>query len=89
MPKIQYTKEKIEEILKEHNFEIIGTIENARTKIDCVDSEGYKYQIQLSNLLKGYKPTKFGNANEFTMENILLFQEKNKTQKNYLFCIIC
>ena len=84
MPKMQYTKEKIEEILKEHNFEIIGTIENARTKIDCVDSEGYKYQIQLSNLLKGYKPTKFGNANEFTMENILLFQEKNKTQIKFL-----
>ena len=84
MAETQYTKEKIEEILKEHNFGIIGTIENAKTKIDCMDNEGYKYQIRLSNLLKGFKPSKFGNGNEFTMENILLFQEKNKTQIKFL-----
>lgn len=84
MAETKYTKEKIEEILKEHNFGIIGTIENAKTKIDCMDNEGYKYQIRLSSLLKGFKPSKFGNGNEFTMENILLFQEKNKTQIKFL-----
>ena len=76
MPEVIYTKEKIEQILKEYGYTAIGEIKNIRTKIDCIDEEGYKFQIMVVNVLLGYSPSRFHRYNDFTLENILLYQEK-------------
>lgn len=83
MRELIYTKEKIEKLLEEHGYKMIGEIKDVRTKINCVDKEGYKFQISIPNLLKDFAPSKFHRCNSFTLENILLYQEKNNTQMRF------
>ena len=83
MQELIYTKEKIEQILKEYGYTAIGEIKNIKTKIDCVDEEGYKYQIAVTSMLSGYSPSKFHRYNNFTLENILFYQERNNMQMKF------
>ena len=83
MRELTYTKEKIEKLLEKHGYKVIGEIKDVRTKIDCVDKEGYKFQISIPNLLKDFAPSKFHRCNSFTLENILLYQERNNMQMKF------
>ena len=83
MTEILYTKEKIEKLLEKHGYKVIGEIKDIETKIDCIDRDGYKYQITVENMLSGHNPSKIRNNNNFTMKNILLFQKKNNTQMRF------
>lgn len=83
MQELIYTKEKIEKLLEKHGYKVIGEIKDIETKIDCIDRDGYKYQITVENMLSGHNPSKIRNNNNFTMENILLFQKKNNTQMRF------
>ena len=84
MPGLIYTKERIEQILEEYGYTAIGEIKDIRTKIDCVDKEGYKYQIMLASLIVGNTRNRFHKNNHFTLENILLYQKKINSQMKFL-----
>lgn len=50
---------------------------NIKQKISIIDKEGYKYCVSIDNLKKS-KPSKFGNGNIYTINNIALWLSKNK-----------
>ena len=65
MQELIYTKEKIEKLLEKHGYKVIGEIKDVRTKIECVDKEGYKFPFihYLANFIIKEKVSYFKYCN--------------------------
>lgn len=62
--------------LKEKGFDIL----DFKNLVDVIakDKDGYKYQLNVHNLEKGYYPLKFYTNNPFTIENLNVFLKRNR-----------
>lgn len=79
-------KEKIINLRKIPHDEIVGNLKSkglsllyqeydltACDPIDVIDTDGYKYRIRYTNIIKGKIPEKFYISNPYTIENINLY----------------
>lgn len=57
---------------------------NNNEKLDCKDSDGYKYSISLGNLKRGNKPFMFEKHNPHSMYNIKLWIKLNRNNLTIL-----
>lgn len=70
----KYTIDDVKEILAEKGYTLISdNYEGKHSKIEYVDSIGYKYWSVFNNLTKGNIPEIFGRSNPHTIENIRLW----------------
>lgn len=53
-------------------------------KMNCTNIEGYKFFISYNNLLQCSTPTKFGNNNPYTMENMDTYISKNRKEIEFV-----
>lgn len=80
------TKDEIEEIVKNRDYillkEYIET--NKHRRIVIQDRFGYKYDIELNSFIRGYIPRIVDKANPYSLENIILWLQLNKSE--FLLC---
>lgn len=77
----ELTIEQVENIFESKGLRLIDkTYKNTKTKINCIDSEGYKYALTIDNVkderTKAF--SKFSTFNPHTIENINKFIEINE-----------
>ena len=78
----KYSIDKVSDIANEIGFKLLNTnYKNNKQELILVDKEGYFYISCLSYLLLGQYPSKFGNNNPYTIQNIKLWCVIN--QKNF------
>ena len=81
----QITKEELREILRQHDLELLSDIDylyNSQTisiysKIDCKDSNGYKYYLKLSKIINADKRYIAYPTNPFSIFNINRYLKLN------------
>jgi hypothetical protein len=77
----KYTKEMIENILKDNNLLLVGNFISVNKKIDCISLDGYKAHIDIRGLMyRGRKPEFFHKNNPYTIYNINNYISINKIQ---------
>lgn len=57
---------------------------NNSVKMKCADSEGYLYKTTYANIRSGATPSRFGNGNDYTIENIQNLLNINQTNTTVL-----
>lgn len=67
----KYNTENVKEILSLSNLTMLGQYKDAKSKILCIDSEGYYVYVILSNYLsRGSVGARFDTSNDYTIYNI-------------------
>jgi hypothetical protein len=70
-------EEAQQEFIKRGYIPLFEIFNGAHEKLVAQTEEGYKVQAILSKLKRGDKPSKFGNNNPYTIDNIKLWLELN------------
>lgn len=79
-----YTYNQLKEIYKEKGYDLISNYDDylnnglSHARLDCVDSQGYKYSVNVTNLQIEFSgKNKFSKSNPYALENIYLYCELN------------
>lgn len=74
-----WTKERVNEILKEKELFLLSDFTNIKEKHKLIDNEGYLYNTNLVGIIyRESKPSTFSSDNIYTVENIKHYIEINK-----------
>ena len=72
------TLQEVEKIVKDKGYSLLEVYwERNLAKVVIEDIDGYKYEIQLNNLINNHKPDFVGTYNKFSLANISLWLNKN------------
>ena len=75
----KYTIEEIKKMIEHNGYSVIGNIVNMKTKVKCLNSEGYYVMISPTGLKKrGDTPNIVSMHNPFSIDNINIWINKNK-----------
>lgn len=75
---ISLTYEEVKIYVESLGFELIDKeYKNTTQKLTLKDNEGYYYSSRYSNLLTGFKPSRFHKQNPYTIQNIKLWCKYN------------
>lgn len=79
---VSYTKEEIIKVVEEKEYEYLNHYIGAsrKNRIIIRDNNGYKYDVSLSNFIKGWNIRFVNKSNPFSLENISLWLKLNKSQ---------
>lgn len=76
----KWTVEKSKELFTNKGYNpLFDSVNSVDSKLSCMDNDGYKYAISISNLKKNVKPNKFYQTNPFVIENIKKWIKDNNT----------
>lgn len=80
------TDEEIKEIIEDLGYELLDEYpdEKSNRKVIIRDSDGYRYEVYLNNLLTGSVPSIAETRNPFTLPNISLWLKKEN--KPFILC---
>lgn len=76
MKRIEYNE--VYKLFKSKGYELLDkTYKNNSTKMNCIDSQGYKLFVSYDNLKSGKNPRIFHMSNPYTIENMKLYLKNN------------
>lgn len=79
------TREEIREIVESIGYTLLDEYMNKNyRRVIIQDSDGYKYDKQLNDVMRGHPPNFVDSNNPFTLFNISLWLERNK--KSFILC---
>lgn len=79
-----YSYEQLKEIYKNNGYKLVSSYEDylskgrSHARLDCIDSQGYKYSVNVTNLQFEFSgKNKFSKSNPYAFENLGLYCELN------------